>query len=275
MTIALDAHYTIGKLHLYCEDYVCHGWKPFPHLILADGCSASPDSDVGARLLALNARRLLPRFALTAAGKAGQAAPHWRLGRQIVRRAARQARELGLRPEALDATLLIAWCDGATVYAHLYGDGCIAVRRVAGAMSVVQIEYAENAPYYLSYLLDPERWAFYREAIGDPATAQSVRYLGETGESTRREHFAAPTVFSFDLATFPVVAVATDGLASFMNVATGERGAVLDVARTLLDFHDPNDDFVKLRLHEVLIEYGRQRLFNLDDLGLGVFVRTN
>ena len=59
MKLALDSHYTIGKLHLCCEDYGCHGRTPLPHVILADGCSAAPDSDVGARLLVLNARRLL------------------------------------------------------------------------------------------------------------------------------------------------------------------------------------------------------------------------
>ena len=61
MTVALDSYYTIGKVHLYCQDYVFQGWKPVPHVILADGCSASPNSDVGARLLVLNARRELER----------------------------------------------------------------------------------------------------------------------------------------------------------------------------------------------------------------------
>ena len=65
-TLLLDAYYTIGRLHLFCEDYALHGWEPVPHLILADGCSAAPDSDLGARLLALNARHFLPRFARAA-----------------------------------------------------------------------------------------------------------------------------------------------------------------------------------------------------------------
>ena len=74
-------------------------------------------SDLGARLLVLNARHLLPHF-IGAADATEHQTRHWRLGRRIVRRAARQAREMGLDDGVLDATLLIAWCDGATIHIH-------------------------------------------------------------------------------------------------------------------------------------------------------------
>lgn len=270
--LLLDAYYTIGRLHTYCEDYALHGWEPVPHLILADGCSAAPDSDLGARLLALNARFLLPRFA-HAANERERLAQHWLLGQRIVRRAARQARDLKLDPTVLDATLLIVWCDGSMVHAHLYGDGCLAVRNAEGGVATIRVEYAENAPYYLSYLLDPERWALYQEAIGEPATAQSVHYRSDAGESARQERFDAPTVFSFDLAAFPVVAVATDGLDSFVAAETGARLDLRTVARAMLDFHHLDGAFVQRRLREMLFDYAQQRAFNVDDIGLGAFIR--
>lgn len=275
MTLYLDSYYTIGKLHLFCEDYVCQGSQPFPYIILADGCSAAPDSDLGARLLVLNARRLLPRFALGAFDEAGRSARHWRLGRRLIRRAARQVRDLGLDEGVLDATLLIAWCEGDTVHVHLYGDGCIATRGVAGAVAAIQVEYAENAPYYLSYLLDAERGALYREAIGDAQTGQNVRYLCDSGVTLRQEPFDAPTVFSFNLTAFSTVAVATDGLHSFINADTGERTHLLDITRRLLDFPNVEAGFVKRRTHDVLVEYSRRRVVNLDDLGWGAFVRVS
>jgi hypothetical protein len=274
MTLFLDSWYTIGKLHLFCEDYVCLGEQPFPYLILADGCSAAPDSDLGARLLVLNARCLLPRFALGASDKVSRAARHWRLGRRIIRRAARQARDLGLDEGVLDATLLIAWCENDTVHIHLYGDGCIVTRSVEGAVAAIQVEYAENAPYYLSYLLDAERGALYQEAIGDAQIGQSVRYLHGGGVTLRQEPFNTPTVFSFNLTTFPTVAVATDGLHSFISADTGKRVDLLEVAGQLLDFSNLAPGFVKRRTHEVLVEYGRKRVVHLDDLGWGAFVRV-
>ena len=273
MTIALDSYYTIGKTHWYCQDYVFQGRKPFPHVILADGCSAAPNSDVGARLLVLNARRELARFARVSDDEAERDALHWRLGRRIVRRATRQARDLGLSPEVLDATLLVAWCDGITVYVHLYGDGCIATRDADGKLAVIQVEYAENAPYYLSYLLDSERHALYQEAVGDPGVAQSVRYLDETtGVSIRRERFDAPVALAFKLAMFPTVAVATDGFHSFMNTETGERVNLLEVTRAMLDFRGCQGAFVRDRLEKVLLKFGKRLMFNFDDLGLGAFV---
>ena len=272
-TLLLDAYYTIGRLHLFCEDYALHGWEPVPHLILADGCSAAPDSDLGARLLALNARRLLPRFARTAS-ESERRARHWPLGQRIVGRAARQARDLGLDSGVLDATLLIAWCDGAAVHVHLYGDGCLAVRRADGGVATIRVEYAENAPYYLSYLLDPERWGLYQEAIGEPTTAQSIHYQSDAGENIRQERFDAPTVFDFDLAAFPVVAVATDGLDSFVAAETGARLDMRATARAMLDFQNLDGAFVQRRLRQILIEYAQQRVFNVDDIGLGAFVRV-
>jgi hypothetical protein len=273
MTLFLDSYYTIGKLHLFCEDYVCQGELPFPYIILADGCSAALNSDLGARLLVLNARSLLSRFALSAGDEAEQIARHWRLGRRIIRRAARQAQDLGLNEGVLDATLLIAWCDGETVYVHLYGDGCIVTRNADGAVAAIQVEYAENAPYYLSYLFDTERGALYREAIGD-AQGQSIRYLYEGGATVRQEPFDTPTLFSFSLATFPTVMVSTDGLHSFLNAETGERLALLEVAQRFLDFPHFNEGFVKRQTRDVLADYGRQRIINLDDLGWGAFVHT-
>ncbi|MDS4030557.1 MAG: protein phosphatase 2C domain-containing protein [Candidatus Contendobacter sp.] len=272
VALLLDAYYTIGRLHLFCEDYALHGWEPVPHLILADGCSAAPDSDLGARLLALNARQLLPRFVHAANGNE-RLARHWPLGQRIVRRAARQARDLGLDPSVLDATLLVAWCDGTTVHVHLYGDGCLAVRRADGGVGTIRVEYAENAPYYLSYLLDPERWVLYQEAIGEPATAQSIHYQIDTGDSIRQERFNAPTVFDFDLTTFPVVAAATDGLDSFVAAETGARLNLRTVARAVLDFQNLDGAFVQRQLRQVLVDYAQQRVLNVDDIGLGVFVR--
>ena len=275
MTLYLDAYYAIGKLHLFCQDYLCQGHQPFPHVILADGCSAAPDSDLGARLLVLNARRLLPQFALGAFDDAGRAARHWRLGRRIIRRAARQARDLELDEGVLDATLLVAWRDNGFVHVHLYGDGCIVTRNVAGDVAAIQVEYAENAPYYLSYLLDAERQALYQEAIGDAHIAQSVHYLHDGGATLRQAPYDAPTVFSFNLTTFPSVAVATDGLNSFVNADTGERADLLETAQRFLDFPNLDPGFIKRRTREVLFEYSRRRVVNLDDLGWGAFVQAD
>ncbi len=270
-----DSYYTIGRMHWYCDDYVFQGVEPFSHIILADGCSASANSDLGARLLVLNARRELAQFAQFPTDEIERDAFHWRLGRRIVRRAARQIQDLGLDFSVLDATLLVAWCDGATVYIHLYGDGCIATQSIDGDLQIIDIEYAENAPYYLSYLLDTERRAFYQEAVGDLAIAQAISCVSTTaGLSTHYEVFDRPLIFSFDLAAFPMVAIATDGFHSFVNAESGHRIDLLEVAQTLLDFPNYEGAFVRDRIEKSLVEFSKRLIFNLDDLSLGVFAKT-
>jgi len=47
-----DHHYEIGSSHVACEDYAMSGTQEgLTYAILSDGCSASKDSDVGARIL--------------------------------------------------------------------------------------------------------------------------------------------------------------------------------------------------------------------------------
>lgn len=275
MNLSFDAYYTIGKTHLFCQDYAVYGAQPFPHIILADGCSAAPNSDLGARLLVLNARRFLPYYLRGMLSECNSETNHWRLGLRIIRRAARQARDLGLDLDVLDATLLIAWCAHGFVHIHLYGDGCIATRNHSGDIAVIRVEYAENAPYYLSYLLDAERGALYREALGaEPHTAQSIYYHAEGGTTCRQAPYAESTQFRFKLATFPTVAVATDGLHSLVNADSGERMDVLETAQRFLDFPNLERNFVKRQTHQALFAYSQQRVVNLDDLGWGAFVQT-
>lgn len=275
MTIFTDCHYCIGAAHLFCQDYAIHATQPFPHIILADGCSAAPNSDIGARLLVLNAQHLLAQFAAIGDDMEAHSAQHWPLGQRLVRRAARHARMLGVDADVLDATLLIAWCQEGKVYVHLYGDGCIAVRNSEGAVAVLQVEYADNAPYYLSYLLDAERDAMYREQVADLRTAQTIHYWQQSGTSYRPQLLDTPSVFRFDLNVSHTVAVATDGLYSFVNLESGERLSLLNAAERFLDFTNIEDEFVKRRTYEALNEYRQQQIVNLDDVGWGAFVYRN
>jgi len=44
-------HYRTGKSrHKSCEDYTLSGSDPMPYLIVCDGCSSSPQTDIGAML---------------------------------------------------------------------------------------------------------------------------------------------------------------------------------------------------------------------------------
>ena len=59
MKVNLDWFMKTGRSHNICEDYVMVGLNPMPHMILADGCSTSPHTDVGARILVMVAKMYL------------------------------------------------------------------------------------------------------------------------------------------------------------------------------------------------------------------------
>ena len=41
----------------------------------------------------------------------------------------------------------------------------------------------------------------------------------------------------------------------------------------MLDFHPLDEAFVQRRLRETLAEYAQQRVINVDDIGMGAFMR--
>ena len=51
-----DAFFSIGKTHMVCQDYARSGTTRagHPYAIVCDGCSSSPDTDLGSRFLAMS-----------------------------------------------------------------------------------------------------------------------------------------------------------------------------------------------------------------------------
>ena len=110
-----DCIYRIGAGHAVCQDYCVARGGDDPYVVIADGCSSSPDTDCGARLLVRSAAALLPaRADLASDAEFGQA---------VVERALPHAEGLGLPAQALDATLLWLTLDGGEWTASVHGDG--------------------------------------------------------------------------------------------------------------------------------------------------------
>lgn len=204
--ILTDAVFATGRQHRVCQDYAAEAPD---RVVLSDGCSSSPHTDFGARLIC--------RAALLH-GTADAAT-----------RALPLLEPLGLPLEALDATLLTAeWSPAtASVRASVHGDGVIVARRRDGVVIIVEVEYPSGAPLYPSYDLDAARKARYLVEFG-AARRVTTRHDDEVAVWNDTVHDGVAwtsglVVREFFASLFDLVLVLSDGAQTFRRPVAGSH----------------------------------------------------
>lgn len=252
MSIATDAFFAIGASHAVCQDYACARESM---VALSDGCSSSPDTDVGARALALQACAL---FAFEP--------------KATVRQAHVVTSRLALPTASLDATLLVALFDPErqAVEARLWGDGVIAARLRGGGYVVYRCEHAPilpdgptGAPFYLSYWLDIPRQRKYLDVYG--AHLRQDIYHGRTRHSVSISEEPEGLRWSFPAGTFDLVVLMSDGASSFQRRVVTETSRsledvpLLDVVEQVLAVQGSTGAFLQRRCRKFLRQLGAER----------------
>lgn len=181
-----DTLFRQGSTHDVCQDYAeQNGAAELQDRLLAlsDGCSSSPNTDVGARLLVWNALHAgdVLQCTLTRSHR------EFLLTRTSPVR--EQARTMGLSQRALDATLLTLGPRGYddTIDGVLWGDGCFLhgrvwefpgaqpVGTVTGVALVLEVNSPTNTPAYLSYCQTPD-FPFYMNSEHARVEVRSIYY---------------------------------------------------------------------------------------------------
>ncbi len=252
-----DSAFWIGSTHRVCQDYAVTGHtEGAAHAILADGCSGSPDTDIGARLLA-SAERFLP---------AGEGA--------IVAAAACTA-HLGLPQTCLDATLLTITAADGTFTARCHGDGVVAVGRHDGTIEAFVVSFAASYPRYLSYTLDAARLRQWQAQPGNTKTVTRWR-LGTGSPPETHPSDRACEEWTGSLADCRFVAVLSDGVQSFTQSVTTDTSRttqpvpVGDVLELLLAFKSGLGQFVQRRVRAFHKECAARGWTHADDISLAV-----
>lgn len=256
MIFQADQYVTGKSPHIPCADAALASAGPTPFAVVADGCSSSPESHVGAQILVAAARRELSSGGILEAKRFGTA---------VLRRAARAARALSLPATALDATLLAASVRGDSVQALVYGDGLIAARRRdTGETEIVRLNYDSGAPFYLAYRLGSRRRERYaREFPGD------LRVIRTSGETERRPAAESMT-FRFPIVEYDRILVASDGLGALIG-PDGPLSAS-DAVETLTAFKTTAGAFLQRRTRRALAEWKRAGIAADDDLGMAALL---
>lgn len=260
--MSADAYFRMGSTHAICQDYAVAGSREGrPYAILSDGCSGttdkndpgSPHTDFGARFLVRSALRHMPevlegRF------------PY----RQMIGDALCAAEAVGLSRSSLDATLLVATHCGDFAHTFQTGDGVVAVRHRSGAFTYFATSFGQNAPYYLSYLLDSNLQQLFvnlaKTALIVSNTFQPGSGWGKQNEQVHQlENFGICNARWFDAAEHDVVLIMSDGAESFFDKA-GEAVPLEAVLEQVFAIKNVAGEFVTRRcnafLHKFCAENG-------------------
>jgi serine/threonine protein phosphatase PrpC len=266
----LDAYFTIARQHLICEDYAFCAFEPIPHIVLCDGCSSSSDTDVGARILAASASKTIREHF--------EKAPHDPLpsytdfGYAAANRARHVIEMLGLPVNALDATLLVAIPYHRKIHVYVYGDGYILTRDLEGNVGSMQLSFARNMPYYVSYWIDKSRRKNYAAITADDTAVLTIRETQGGQECIRQADYDEPLVFPFNIDAFSAVALASDGVYSFMSIEGQQKIPAHTVIEQLMAYKTTKGDFVKRRVRRMLKTYGIEGIYPTDDLAVATLL---
>jgi len=255
-----DSTYQIGKDHKICEDYSLAEVKAdFAYAIVCDGCSASPDVDFGARILAMAAKNVLLRcdptqvhndldnFGKACILKANQifeCIPH-------------------LHPQALDATLLATWVYDGKLTTLMYGDG-VFIHKNRNGIQAFQSHITSGAPDYLSYFLDKSRLDGYN------SLENNAKELW-TEDGAIQYPLLEPIVFELAVEAGDMVCVISDGINSFRK-QDNETMHWRELIPEFTDFKTTTGEFVHRRIAAMKRKHTKELITHSDDISLAAIV---
>jgi len=263
--IQCDSFLTIGSQHKVCEDYILSGNTPFPYVILSDGCSSSPNTDTGARILC----QITERFLMKEWNYLNRI-NHHDMGMWILHNAEAVVKFLGMNMTCLDATLIIAYEVDDIIKIHTYGDGAIISMDENGDLQLESISYEGNAPYYLSYMLDSERHEIY---LSEDHTKTYTTLRDNGSGITEEREFDVEDEFIFHPDIDPLIFICSDGIESFTqkhNLLS--KVEVIELAKRFSAFKNTKGEFLKRRMNKELKLLEREGYTHFDDLSIGAFL---
>lgn len=260
--IAMDSIYLPAqKPQKSCQDY-CLVDPDNQVMILSDGCSSSKNTDVGARILCHQSKlHLRSQFIHSIKS-------FW--NRDVIFPCFDVIRQIGLNTDCLDATLIVAYIDQDQVKIVTYGDGShITINKNNEINTFVSFSYDQNAPYYLSYLLNHERSQEYKRTIKNK---KIETYYSENNSLSEMVDSSISDLSLYEINELSMVMITSDGIESFFNHKTGEKISSIEVVKELIKIKSKNGDFIKRRVKRMMDDFSKKDIYNSDDLSVCAFI---
>ena len=262
--ISTDIFLEIGSQHKVCEDYIIKGNNPEPYIILSDGCSSSDNTEMGARILCHLAKKYLQYRADDL-----HMLEYRKMGQWIIHNAEMVARQMGLKVSCLDATLIVAFFLDGRIKTFMYGDGSIILRK-GDRVDVFKVDFSNNAPYYLSYLIDDSRHDLYHNMKNDLILTQP----SGNEIATYTYAYDYDMTMTFYPRDFDTLFITSDGIFSFIVESPTERRIVpeTDLLNDFMTFKNVKGEYLKRRLNKALKDLNKRDINHYDDLSIGAFI---
>jgi hypothetical protein len=246
--------FTKGYGHEICQDYAITAGDDF--VVVCDGCSSGPNTDVGARIYAHEAvRRKLMVNSLMKLSAMSEV-------RRLLSTAAQDVlMSLGLPKEAGLTTLLIGTVIDDHVEILVMGDGVIVARKRNGDAVHYKIEYPCNAPYYPYYEVETrDRSAWFAMVGNQQPMVEYSKFPASLDMPSFEVESIQPSTdilrVSLSIDEYDSVILSTDGLLSFDNMTN----QLVEAAQ----FRTLEGEFVKRRINKIL-----RTNKHFDDIGVG------
>lgn len=268
-----DSTINIGSTHSLCQDYVITRndslEKRGAYVILSDGCSSSPDTDIGARLLV---KAMDQNLAAHAASDMED------FHKESARVALGWAELIGVAVESVDATLISAHVIENRLIVACSGDGVIVLESHTGVLDVFAISSPSGYPFYPSYVHQPDRLA---ELIDNDRARKQVEHFcrRSTNESLNLIDVyitdSLTEVFDFQASDYKYVAVTSDGIHSFFHTQQSTNGkrveaiCMAEILEVFWSFKNSQGAFVERRMKRFKKDARAKGWQHADDLSIG------
>lgn len=257
-----DVFFEIGYSHDVCQDYVLNGKN---YIILSDGCTSAPHTDVGARIISQLTKKYISFDDIPL--------------KDIVNESKSLLNDyFSLSIDVLSATLLVAKKTDNVFKTFLIGDGVVIAKRKDSKILVELYESPFSAPYYPKYMVDQDTHQMYIDKFGVIRkkttwliTDKTIDFLSE-----EIQNCTEPAISIFPQSEYEFVALSSDGMLSFLETIITPTSKSTnpvhwkDVLVELLSFKSFTGEFVKRRFKRAIKEFENKNWHHFDDLSLGV-----
>jgi len=283
-------YFEIGNEHQVCQDYATSGIinDKIAYGIVSDGCSASNNSDLGARLFVLCAKKVLFRL-FQIIKNINELKDNDYLGEMILNEVKQIAMQLELDLECLDCTLIIAVSDGEHTMVKMFGDGTMAVRRPSG-LTCTKVEFTKGAPFYLSYGLNDARYEGYLTEFDQKAVIECRGYnseecglSGQVYDELNQYYYPVDktlhrtTSWFFDQ-KIESVSIFSDGIDSYLkhDEDNNKRNTPVrsyDIIQRATHYNNKKGEFAVRRMKRIQKECLKDNITHYDDISIATILR--